>query len=201
MLLETEEDGAATVFRDVIFLALAGFIVIVLALLAHLNPPGKQDEAEAPPPGQLTVEARWPDEVNADVDLWVQAPGDMPVGYSNKGGKIFNLLRDDLGRHMDLMEINFETSYTRGLPAGEYTVNLHLYRNPSASYPVPVSVRVSAKPDPKVAAKELLFSKVELRREGEEKTVFRFQIDKKGALVKGSVNSIFRPLRAFRSTP
>jgi xanthosine utilization system XapX-like protein len=28
----------------------------------------------------------------------VQAPGDVPVGYSNKSGGVFNLLRDDLAR-------------------------------------------------------------------------------------------------------
>jgi len=34
----------------------------------------------------------------AHVDLWVQAPGDVPVGYSNKSGGVLNLLRDDLGK-------------------------------------------------------------------------------------------------------
>ena len=29
--------------------------------------------------------------LDADVDLWVQAPNDTPVGYSNKGGDFFNL--------------------------------------------------------------------------------------------------------------
>ena len=57
------------------------------------------------------IEARWPDAVDADVDLWVQAPGDVPVGYSNKGGAIFNLLRDDLGTRADATGINYEISY------------------------------------------------------------------------------------------
>ena len=78
------------------------------------------------------IEARWPDGVDADVDLWVQAPGDVPVGYSNKGGAIFNLLRDDLGQRADATGMNYEVSYARGMPAGEYTANLHLYRNAGA---------------------------------------------------------------------
>ena len=40
----------ATVFRDVILLALLGFMVIVVLLLPHLNPPTVAEET-APPPG------------------------------------------------------------------------------------------------------------------------------------------------------
>jgi hypothetical protein len=79
------DDSSTTVFRDVIFLALAGFIAVVMMLLPHLNPPTKaaQDIAS---PGNVVVEIVWSAEVNADVDLWVEAPGDVAVGYSNKGG-------------------------------------------------------------------------------------------------------------------
>jgi hypothetical protein len=45
--LEQEEDEAGTVFRDVIMLALAGFVAMVILLLPHLNPKGKA--AEEPP--------------------------------------------------------------------------------------------------------------------------------------------------------
>ena len=34
-------DSSDTVFRDVIMLALAGFVAIVIILLPHLNAPGK----------------------------------------------------------------------------------------------------------------------------------------------------------------
>ena len=42
----------------------------------------------------------------AHFDLWVQAPGDVPVGYSNKSGGVFNLLRDDLGKAKDMTDGN-----------------------------------------------------------------------------------------------
>jgi hypothetical protein len=96
-----DEDEGGTVFRDVIMLALAGFVAMVILLLPHLNPKGEDAQASTEPPGNVIVEVRWPDELDADVDLWVEAPGDVPVGYSNKGGAIFNLLRDDLGRKAD----------------------------------------------------------------------------------------------------
>jgi hypothetical protein len=197
-LEQIEEDDSDTVFRDVIFLALTGFVAIVLLLLPHLNPPAKAEE-EAPSPGNVIVEIRWPDEVNADVDLWVEAPGDVPVGYSNKGGTIFNLLRDDLGLHADFSEMNYEVSYSRGIPEGEYTVNLHLYRDLSGKLPITVSVVVSVKPSPEQAAKQVLATKIPLMIEGEEVTAFRFSLDGKARVVTGSVNDLPKPLRSKKS--
>jgi hypothetical protein len=194
-----EEDGG-TVFRDVIMLALAGFVAMVILLLPHLNPPGEAAEETTQPPGNVIVEVRWPDELDTDVDLWVEAPGDTPVGYSNKGGAIFNLLRDDLGKRADATGLNYEVSYSRGTPSGEYTVNVHLYRNASRVFPVPVTVVASVKKSPKESARQLLASKVELTREGEELTVYRFRLDEDGDLVPGSVHSLQRNLRAWRSS-
>jgi hypothetical protein len=199
-LEQLDEDDGGTVFRDVIMLALAGFVAMVILLLPHLNPPGEALDETTQPPGNVIVEVRWPDEIDADVDLWVEAPGDVPVGYSNKGGAIFNLLRDDLGKRADATGLNYEVSYSRGIPAGEYTVNLHLYRNASNVFPVPVTVVASVKRSPKESARQLLASKVELVREGEEVTVYRFRLSEDGSLVPGSVHSLQRNLRAWRSS-
>ena len=195
-----EDDAGGTVFRDVVMLALAGFVVLVIMLLPHLNPPGAKTADDTTPPGNVIVEVRWPDEIDADVDLWVQAPGDIPVGYSNKGGAAFNLLRDDLGKRVDVTGLNYETSYSRGIVPGEYTVNLHLYRNPSRTYPIPVTVVTSVKRRADLAARQLLASKVQLAREGEEMTVYRFRLTEAGALVAGSVHSLDKPLRAGRKS-
>jgi hypothetical protein len=192
-----EEDASGTVFRDVVMLALVGFVAIVVMLLPHLNPPGAKTADNMTPPGNVIVEIRWPDEIDADVDLWVQAPGDVPVGYSNKGGVVFNLLRDDLGNRIDVTGLNYETSYSRGLQPGEYTVNLHLYRNPSGVYPIPVTVVTSVKRNAKETARQLLASDVLLVSEGEEMTVYRFDLTEDGDLVAGSVHSLQKPLRAW----
>ncbi|HEX3208237.1 MAG TPA: hypothetical protein VHQ91_02565 [Geminicoccaceae bacterium] len=196
-----EHDDAGIVFRDLMTLALCGFVVCVILIMPHINPPvTKVAQESSNPPGNVIVEVRWPDELDCDVDLWVEAPGDRPVGYSNKGGLIFNLLRDDLGKRADATGMNYEVSYSRGIPAGEYTVNVHLYRNTSGVFPIPVTIVTSVKKSAKESARQLLASKVELTREGEELTVYRFRLSAEGDLVPGSVHSLQRNLRAWRAS-
>jgi hypothetical protein len=191
-----DDEDSGTVFRDVITLALCGFVAIVVLLLPHLNPPAQASAVESvAAPGNVIVEIRWPEGHEADVDLWVQGPGDVPVGYSNKGGVIFNLLRDDLGRVGDPTTQNYEISFSRGLPPGEYTANVHLYRNPNGQ-PVDVTMVVSTKPTVQSSARPLLTTRMTLRREGEELTGFRFALDENGRLKPGSVHNLYKPLRS-----
>jgi hypothetical protein len=194
-----DEGDNSTVFRDVITLALAGFVVCVVLLLPHVNPPGAKTADDTEPPGNVIIEARWPDDLDTDMDLWVQGPGDVPVGYSNKGGALFNLLRDDLGKRADATGLNYEVSYSRGVVAGEYAVNLHLYRNPARVFPVPVTIVASVKKSGKESAKQVLVSDVGLDREGQELTVYRFALSAEGDLVPGSVHSLQKSLRAWRA--
>ncbi|MFQ5913133.1 MAG: hypothetical protein ACE5JS_08120 [Nitrospinota bacterium] len=189
-------DESGTVFRDVIFLALTGFMFVTILLLPHIHSPGERDNADVTPPGNVIIEAKWDDGLDTDVDLWVQAPGDVPVGYSNKAGRFFNLLRDDLGATGDPTEINFETAYTRGIAAGEYTVNLHLYRNPSGVLPMKVIVVARVKPTPDASSKVLVSTTVTLTRAGQEITAFRFRLTDTGGLVAGSIHSLMKPLRS-----
>lgn len=188
-----ESDDGGTVFRDVTMLALAGFVCIVILLLPHIRPEAKTEAA--PLPGNMLVELRWPDDVEADVDLWVQAPGDRPVGYSNKGGLIFNLLRDDLGRAGDVTNLNYEVSYARGAPAGEYTVNVHLYRYLARRFPLPVTVAVTVKKDAEAPSVPLVATDLVFTKDAEELTAIRFMLDEDARLVPGSLHHVQKPLR------
>jgi hypothetical protein len=202
MLLPDGEDGddADIVFRDLILLTLTGFVTVAVLMLPHVAPSAARTEDGTAEPGNVLVEANWPPGMDSDVDLWVQAPGDVPVGYSNKGGVVFNLLRDDLGHQADVSRMNYESSYARGIVPGEYTVNLHLYRNRAVEADVPVTVVVSTKPGSDQPARQILASDVKLTREGQEKTVFRFRLTEAGALVPGSVTSLPRALRSGSKT-
>ncbi len=189
---EFDEDVAGTAFRDVLMLSLIGFVAMVIMLLPHLS--RKQDEAkDAPAPGNVVVELHWPDDLPVDVDLWVQAPGDVPVGFWNQGSRYFNLLRDDLGIEGDASGRNYEVSYSRGIPAGEYIVNVHMYGSVPKGVRVPARVVVSARPK-YGELRQLLETTVELRRRNQEETAFRFRLTADGELVPGSVNTLRRRL-------
>ena len=71
---EFDDDRFGTVFRDVLMLALIGFVAMVVMLLPHLSK-NKEETEEHRSPGNVVVEIHWPDDLPVDVDLWVQAPG------------------------------------------------------------------------------------------------------------------------------
>jgi len=191
------DEETLTVWLDTALLMLGGFVLMSVLMMSVMIPPTQSSESDnVMAPGNVIIEAQWGDKLAADVDLWVQAPGDVPVGYSNKGGAVFNLLRDDLGRDHDITDLNFEVAYTRGTPAGEYVVNVHMYRGRGVSYPVAAKIVASVKSDPTGPAKQLVATTVQLRKEGQELTALRFRLDSDGRLVDGSVNSLFKPLRA-----
>ena len=189
-------DDSGIIFRDVVTLALVGIVALVIILLAHINPPGDQANADVVPPGNVIIEISWPNTLDDDIDLWVQAPGDVPVGYSNKGGRVFNLLRDDLGHSGDPSDVNLETAYSRGIPAGEYTVNVHLYRHKSKPQPIEVTAVARVKADVNASSQTLVSRTVKLDHQGRELTVFRFRLTPEGQLVQGSVTTLARPLRS-----
>jgi len=190
-----DDDQSDTVFRDLIMLTLAGFVVMVFLLLPHINPKA-QASGEIKSPGNVVIEARWPDEMDVDIDLWVQGPSDIPVGYSNQSATLFNLLRDDLGRINDLSALNYEVAYSRGIPEGEYIVNLHFYSNRDGTYPVPVEVTVSFKASGHESAKRQLIRTIDLSKRGTEATIFRFKVDDEGKLIKESVHDMPVALRS-----
>jgi len=192
-----EDQTGILVARDMLTLLLCGFVACAVLAVPFMNDPKKADAqtvGAVSPPGNVIVDAQWPDNWRTDVDLWVQAPGDVPVGYSNKGGVIMNLLRDDLGTN-DPTPLRYENQFSRGVPPGEYTVNLHLFRNLQGTFPVPVDVTVRCSYDNK-GARNVVNTKVQLNREGEEVTALRFRLDEQCNLAPNSVTSLYRPLRS-----
>ncbi|MBV8534844.1 MAG: hypothetical protein JO128_04575 [Alphaproteobacteria bacterium] len=188
--------GMNVSFRDMLFLLVFAYLVISAVALAHV---AKKNEASAKnqmaPPGHVIVELTWDHAADADVDLWVQGPGDVPVGYSNKSGMIFNLVRDDLGRSGDPNSMNYEIAYGRGHWGGEYVVNAMLYRTRDHKLPVNATVKLSLEAD-SGGTQQVLRSDVTLGFEGQETTVFRFKLDDHGIFQPDSVNRLHKPLRA-----
>ena len=187
-----EEDSTGTVFRDVTLLALIGFVAMVIMLLPHVRKAADETQDHRAP-GNVIVEIHWPPELPYDVDLWVRAPQDVPVGFYNQGSQYFNLLRDDLGDEADATGLNYEITYSRGIPAGEYIVNVHRYGLIPAGVAIPVKVVVSVRKQFDVA-RQILQTTVNLVRRNQEETAFRFRLDGEGELVEESVTTIRRRL-------
>ena len=186
--------GMNVSFRDMLFLLVFAYLVIGAVALAHVAKKEEEQSKGQTPPGNVIVEMFWDKAIDADVDLWVQGPGDVPVGYSNKSGVIFNLVRDDLGKSGDPNSMNYEVSYGRGRWPGEYVVNAMLYRSRDNKLPVNAQIKVSLQ-NQQGQVRQALQSSVELTSEGHETTVFRFRMDEKGEFVADSMNRIHKTLR------
>jgi hypothetical protein len=168
--------------------------------IAFMAPPVPPTQAMADKPiCQMAVDAVWQGDLPVDVDLWVRAPGDTPVGYSAKDGKSFNLVRDDLGTATDSLGINSERACASGLPDGEYTVNLHLY-NHAVPPPISVGVVVSSVDAYRAEMSEVVKREVVLTTKGQELTVVRFTL-KDGKLVAGSEHDIPVKMRHGSNDP
>jgi len=178
------------VWRDLVLLMLLGMVAAIILLISWVNP--VTVEQQNTPPGNMSVQAYWPDHRDIDVDLWVMAPGQRPVGYSNRAGRFVNLLRDDLGFTNDVTGRNFEFAYSRGIPNGRWIINVHLFAWRGSREPVPVHLLVAKNVD---GEKVILEKFVKLTYKGEEHTVWRFDM-RDGNLVSGSVTDIPTPLRA-----
>lgn len=189
-----------TLFRDLLFLLLLCFLTITIWILPLIKEED-QRAAGVTAPGNITVMAAWP-QGDTDIDLWVTGPGEPhAVGYSNKGGVLWNLLRDDLGTMPDATMLNFENAYSRGAPAGEYIVNLHCYRCPIVPQKVQVEVGSSATISGAKGTTAIATATIELKANGQERTVIRFRLDGAGTLVPGSLNAVYRPLRSAEKAP
>ena len=188
--MKTRWHGEVIAFID----CLLALTVILLALTILVQPVKKAEANDTvQPPGAMTIELRWPRNVDDDVDLWVEPPGGTPVGYSNKTAPGMALLRDDLGPSADPDSLNDEITQANFLRAGEYVINAHLYRARTRP-PVQVELWVRVRRDDKYY--EILHLHRSLDSEGQELTLARFSLDKNGDLIPGSVNDLPMALRS-----
>jgi len=166
-------------FTDLLFNALLGFVVMFVLAFLMINPIARSGAID--PKAEILVTLTWPDGRRDDVDLYVEDPAGNLVWFRQKEAGLMHLDRDDLGRANDVVEIggqtivhtlNQEVVAIRGLLAGEYVVNLHLYRA-AGDGPVPATVKIETL-NPRV---RLIFhDTIDLRRQGEERTAVRFRL-------------------------
>ena len=126
--------GSNLSFNDVLFNALLGFVVLFVLALLLINPITKK--SDIPAKAEILITLEWDDEVGDDIDIWVQGPTGVPISFQNKTNGVMHLDRDDLGATSDYMwidgdriviKINREVVSMRGIMAGDYYINIHVY--------------------------------------------------------------------------
>lgn len=169
-----------TLIQDVLLAMLLGVAAVIMFVLPSVNPKAEADPLD--PPGNLVASIAWPAGA-IDVDLWV-GHGKEAVGYSRRSGLVWSLLRDDLGTANDPTPINAEAAFTRGLPDGEYIVNVKCF-GCAGKVPVPVSVEV------RLAEGGVVWrGVVDLVADKQERTAIRFRV-RDGKVVRGSESRVF----------
>ena len=190
-------------FTDLLFNGLLGFAVMFVLAYLMINPTAKTGAVDNK--AEFLVTLSWPDGRREDVDLYVLDPDGNLVWYGRREAGLMHLDRDDLGRANDVVVVdgrevvnplNQEIVAIRGILAGEYVVNVHLYRATREAAPVPVNVKVE-KLNPSVSV--VHYGGFELTRQSEERTAVRFTVRADGGV--GDVNTLPRRLAPMRRAP
>jgi hypothetical protein len=196
--MNQNEEINGIAYRDILLNCILGLVMMIGILILLISVKEKMAASgDVKAPGNLMVTVSWP-EGDQDVDLWVYGPGEpVPVGYSNKSGVVWSLLRDDLGNYPDATPFNFENAYTRGIVAGTYWFNVHCFR--CTELPIKVNVEIALNQGingpSKSGTRIILATEVELTRNKQELTIVSFKMDGKGNIDRSSMNNVFKPLR------
>jgi hypothetical protein len=163
-------------------------VVAFLFFLALLVMNPKTDGSPVERKAEFIITMGWPDMHPDDVDLYVQGPVGELVWYNQRSMGFMALERDDRGETNDFIRVNGQKMWSpirqeivsiRGILAGEYTVNVHLYEH-SAKTPVPVSVKVE-KLNP--AVQVVYYDTIDLDHTDEERTAVRFTLAEDGSVI------------------
>ena len=170
-------------FLDLLFNTLLCFAALFVLSFVLINPSKKEHNAKMKAEFMITV--TWPSDLDDDVDVYVEDPAGNLVAFMRREEGLMHLDRDDLGRRNDIVNTPFgpiehkdnrEIVTVRGIIAGEYVVNAHMYMKRSEAVEIPVTIQLDKiNPFSTVTIKEVV-----LRITGDEETAFRFVLDKDG---------------------
>jgi hypothetical protein len=174
--------GAEWAYRDLLICLMVTFLAV--ATLALTMVPVAKNDTHA---GRLIVQLFWDNKIDADVDLWVKGPDEAPIGFSNRTGKIFDLLHDHRGYKIENDWSNTEYAVARSLPEGKYTINAVMFSSWDGVFPVHVWAVVT-----KIKGND---SSVILKMDGflkadkDEITIANFRVDENENIIQDSINN------------
>ena len=169
-------------FLDLLFNVLIGFVFLFIVSFLLINPIAKRADIEVKAEFLITV--FWPDNLEDDVDIYVEDPAGNLVWFKSREPGLMHLDRDDLGKRNDeivtaagtiLFPENREIVTLRGIVPGEYVVNVHCYFKIGEDS-VPVTIQIDKINPYSVVLRQT----VNLSTKGEEITVTRFSVNSKG---------------------
>lgn len=183
-------------FYDMLFNMLMAFVFCFIVALLAINPQAKKT-GDVPAKAEFIVTLSWPDNDPNDIDAWVQGPSGDKVWFRAREGGLMHLDRDDRGLSNDTVivdgrkvvnPLNQEVVTIRGISPGEYIVNAHYYKgikadknatSAGAGGAVEATLTV-VKVNPK--AEVVYYGQKTLAKRGDEVTMVRFTIDRKGGV-------------------
>ena len=126
-----------TAYIDLLLNILTG-IVFLFVLTTLLISAKKIEQEGILKKAEYIATIEWPLNIDCDVDMWLLDPDGKKVSFNNKDGGLVHLERDDVGFRSDILDlfrlheiekdiINEESIVFRGVKAGEYIINVHLY--------------------------------------------------------------------------
>ena len=172
-------------FVDLLFNVLIGFVFLFIVSFLLINPIAKRADIEVKAEFLITV--MWPDNLEDDVDTYVEDPAGNLVWFRSREPGLMHLDRDDLGKRNDevvtaagtiLFPENREIVTLRGIVPGEYVVNIHMYFKVGQE-PVPVTIQIDKINPYSVVLRET----IELKSKGDEVTVARFSVKSNGDII------------------
>ena len=175
-------------FLDLLFNTLLCFAALFMLSFMLINPSKNDNNVQSKADFMITV--TWPDEIDNDVDTYVRDPQGNLVAFMRREEGLMHLDRDDLGNRNDTIQTplgpivhpeNKEIVTLRGFVQGEYIVNVHMYRRTDGLATTEVIVQLD-KVNP--LFKTIVIKRVKLGLSGDEKTAFRFKLDKDGEVVE-----------------
>jgi len=181
-------------FLDLLFNILIGFVFLFIVSFLLINPIAKRADIEVKAEFLITV--FWPDNLEDDVDIYVEDPIGNLVWFKSREPGLMHLDRDDLGKKNDeivtaagtiLFPENREIVTLRGIIPGEYVVNVHCYFKVGPE-PIPVTIQIDKINPYSVVLRET----VDLTNKGEEITVTRFSVNSNGKVI--NVNKLPKKL-------
>lgn len=166
---------------------LSCLILVVYVLIA---PPVEKHKPTIETLGSYAIVLTWPDNLNVDIDLYVESPDGDLVWFAQGTSAGMHLERDDLGKIHDDGKTNGERVVIRSVVRGEYAASAHGYR---AGGEVPVTATLY-----KIAGEDArVYTRSFSVRPKEEETAFRFSLNANGMV--RDVNTL--PKRLVVATP